>query len=110
MFGVLSTGWKVVVPLNCGVCPLLVGLGQCPVKVSWLWDGKDSCLYSAGCLGLASLEGSAMSSGVFWGIYGFGMALASLYANVQGCAPVLLRDWCGESGTEAYWLLGGAWS
>ena len=46
----------------------------------------------------------------FWGVYGFGMALASLYANVQGCAPVLLRDWCGASGTEASWLLGGAWS
>lgn len=89
---------------------MLVGLGQWLVKVSWLWGGKDPCLYSAGCLGLASLEGSAVSGGVFLRIYGFGMALASLYANVQSCAPVFLRDWCGLSGTEAYWLLGGAWS
>ena len=27
---------KVIVPLNCGVCPQWVGLDQCPMKVSWL--------------------------------------------------------------------------
>ena len=64
-----------------------------------LVNGAQSCLWD-----------SAISSSEFWGIYGFGMALASLYANVQSCAPVFLRDWCGISGTEAYWLLGGAWS
>ena len=42
-------------------------------------------------LNLVSLEGSAVSSSVFWGIYGFGMALRCLPVNVQGCAPVLWR-------------------
>ena len=42
-------------------------------------------------LNLVSLEGSAVSSSVFCGIYGFGMALRYLPINVQGCAPVLWR-------------------
>ena len=80
-----------------------MGLYQYLVEISWLWCGKDSCLYSAGCLGLASLEGSAVSSGVFWGICGFGMALGSLSINVHSYIPILLKMWCGASGTEVYW-------
>ena len=40
-------------------------------------------------LNLVSLEGSAVSSSVFWGIYGFSMTLRCLSVTVQGCAPVL---------------------
>jgi len=35
-WGSLSAGWKVVVPLNCGVCFLWVELDQWLVKVSLL--------------------------------------------------------------------------
>ena len=33
-----------------------------------------------------------MSSHEFWGVYEFGMALDSLYFNVQGCVPALLEN------------------
>ena len=56
-----------------------------------------------------SLKGSAVYSSVFWGVYGFHVALGSLSANVQGCA-VLLKDWCGAFGTGTCWLWGGALS
>lgn len=39
-----------------------------------------------------SLEGSAMSSSLFWGGWGFGMGFSSLSVNVQSCAPLLLKD------------------
>ena len=61
-------------------------------------------------LHFVSLKGSAMSNSEFWSVYGFGKALGSLSANVQGCAPVLLKGWCGTLGTRACWLLGGAWT
>ena len=35
------------------------------------------------------------------------MALSSLSANVQGCAPVLLKDCHGISCNEACWLESG---
>ena len=36
VWSLLSAGWKAVVPLNCGVYPLWLGLDQCFVKISWL--------------------------------------------------------------------------
>ena len=43
-------------------------------------------------LDLFSLECNEMSSSEFWGVYGFDMALGSLYFNAQGCVPVLLEN------------------
>lgn len=43
-------------------------------------------------LDLISLKGSALSSIEFGDIYGFGIALGSLSANVQHCVPVLLKE------------------
>ena len=47
-------------------------------------------------LDLVYLNGCAMYSSVFWGVfrnvYGLGMALGILSANVLGCAPVFLKD------------------
>ena len=68
-------------------------VGPCFVKVSWLgglvpvfwWMEPD----------YVSLKDSAISSSVF----GLSMSLVWLWsclsANGQGCAPVLLKDWCG---------------
>ena len=42
-------------------------------------------------LDLVSLKDSAMSSGVFWGVYGIGVSLHSLFANGQSCVPVFLK-------------------
>ena len=61
-------------------------------------------------LDFISLEGNAMASSVFWGVYGFSMALGSLSANMQGCDSALLKDWCGASSTGVCWVLGGTWS
>ena len=40
-----------------------------------------------------SLEGSAMSSSLFWGGWGFGMGFSSLSVNVQCCVPLLCSYW-----------------
>ena len=37
--------------------------------------------------------GQYSTSSEFWGIYGFGMALSSLFINAKSCVPVLLEDW-----------------
>ena len=42
-------------------------------------------------LDLFSLEGNAVSSSAFYGVYGFGMTLDSLSLNVQGCVPFCWR-------------------
>ena len=54
-------------------------------------------------------EGQFMSGRVFLCLL-VGMALGSLFVNVQGCVPVLLKDMCGVSCTGICWLLGGTWS
>lgn len=61
-------------------------------------------------LDLLFLESSAMSTSGFCVVWGFFVAWGSLSANVQCCAPVLLKVWCVAFGTEACWLLHGAWS
>ena len=61
-------------------------------------------------LDLVSLKSSVMSSSVFWGVYGFGMVLGSLSANVQGCVPIFLRKCHGVFHIGACWQLGWAWS
>ena len=38
VWGAFSAGWKVVVPLICGVCSLWMGLEQWLVNVSWLGE------------------------------------------------------------------------
>ena len=61
-----------------------------------LVDGTEPCLS----------EGPCFLQQCFWGVSGLGVAFGSLSANGQGYVPILLEG-CG---TEAYWLLGGAWS
>ena len=43
-------------------------------------------------LDLFSLECNEVSSNEFWGVYGLGMALGSLYFKAQGCVPALLEN------------------
>jgi len=43
-------------------------------------------------LDLFSLECNEVSSGKFWSVYVFFMALGSLSCNVQGSSPVLLEN------------------
>ena len=79
-----------MVPLYCGGSSLWVGLDKWLVKVSWL--GKLASVFSWVELDLFSLKCNEGSSSEFWGVYGFGMALGSLYFNAQGCVPVLLEN------------------
>ena len=44
-------------------------------------------------LNLFSLMCNEMSSSEFWGAYGFGMALGSLFFNAQGFVPALLENY-----------------
>ena len=50
-------------------------------------------------LDLFSLKCNEESSSEFWGVYGFGMALGSLYFNAQGCVPAFSGDF--EQGDRA---------
>jgi len=88
----LSVDWKFVVPFYCGGCSLWVGalLDEWLVKVSWL--GKVTSVFLWVELDLFSLECNEVSSGEFWGVYGFGMTLGSLYFSAHGCVPVLLEN------------------
>ena len=56
-----------------------------------------NCAYIHG-----TVKDSAMSSSVFCSVYEFGMASGSLSARVQSYAPILLKDWHGASGNEAF--------
>ena len=60
------------------------------VKVSWL--GKVTSVFLWVELDLFSLEFNELSSSDFGGVYGFVMALGSLYFNAQGCVPLLLEN------------------
>ena len=59
---------------------------------------------------LVFLVGRTASSGVFWGVCGLIMVLATLSANGLDCVPVLLVVWHGVSSTGACWSLSGAGS
>ena len=56
------------------------------MKVSWI--GGLVPVFPWMELDLVSLEGSAVPSSMFGSVCGFAMALGSLSANVQSCAPV----------------------
>ena len=84
------------------------GLDQCLVKVSWL--GRLVPVFWWIELDFVSLRGSAISPGVFGGVYGFGMSLGKLSSNVQSCAPILLRDGCVEPITGTCCPFSGVWS
>jgi len=73
----LSAGWKNIVPLICGVFPPWVGLDL--AKLSWLGGLVLVFLWLE--LYFVFLKGSAMSSSVFGGFWGFGMLLGRLSAN-----------------------------
>ena len=72
------------------------------------WVGRPVPVFWWMELDLVSLEVSAVSSSVFWGICGFSVDLGRLPVDVQSCAPVLLKDRYGASQTGPHWLLGGA--
>ena len=101
IWGLLSVGWKVVVPLNCRICPPWMGLDQRFVKVSWLrilmpmfwWLEPD----------LISLKDSAMSSSVFCR----SMGLVWLWAScLLMCRVVSLFCWRISMGHPALELAG----
>ena len=86
-FCLLSTDWKVIIPLNCWVCPPWVGFDQCLLKASLLQGLVPLFLWME--LDLVSLKGLVMSSSMFWGVYELGIALGSMPANGQECVSVL---------------------
>ena len=47
---------------------------------------------SSGWSWISSLECNEVPSSEFWGVYGFGVTLGSLYFNAQGCVPELLEN------------------
>ena len=49
---------------------------------------------------LVYLKGTAMSSSVFWSVYGFGVALGILFANVHGVVLFCRRIGIGHSALE----------
>ena len=86
----LSAGWKFIVPLNCGVCSLWVGLDRWLVKVPWLGELVSMLWWLE--LDLFSLECNEVSSSESWGVCMLGMALGSLSFNFQVFVYVLLEN------------------
>ena len=66
------------------------GLDLWLVKVSWLREIESVFWWVE--LDLFPLECKEVSSSEFWGVYGLGMALGSLYFHAQGCVPMLLEN------------------
>ena len=62
------------------------GVGRWLVKGSWL--GKLVSVFWWVELDFFSLECNEVSSSEFWGIYGLGVTLGSLYIEAQGYVPV----------------------
>ena len=85
----LSSSWRAVAPLNFRACFLWVQLDQWLVKVSCL---GELCLCSGWWNWIFSLEFNEVSSGEFWGVHRYSMALGSQSFNAQGCVPVLLEN------------------
>ena len=90
VWGGFSVCWKSVVPLYCGGSSLWVGLDKWLFKVSWF--RKLVSVFWWVELDLFSLECNEVSSSDFWGVYGFGVTLGSLYTNAQGYVPALLGN------------------
>ena len=76
VWGLLSGGWRIIIPLNFGIWFLGVELEQCLLKVFWLGE-LVSVLWRME-LDLISLESSAVSGNEFCSVFGFGMALGIL--------------------------------
>ena len=89
------------------ILPLWLELDQFLVKVSFV--GVIVPVFLCVNLDLVSLKGSAVSSSVFWGVYGLGMALGSLSTNGISFVPVWLMIWYVAFSTGS-WPLGGSWS
>lgn len=75
-----------------------MGFDKYLVNVSWLAEIVSVFWWMK--LDFTSLNGGAVSKIVFWCVCGIIMALVSLFANRQGCAPALLKDWHGASNTS----------
>ena len=56
-----------------------------------------------------SLECNGVSSNEFCNGSVLGVTLGSLCVDTQVYVPALLKNFCGMSCSEAYWLLGGGW-
>ena len=66
------------------------GVGQVACQ-GFLVRGACVCVLVGG-LDLFSLVCNEGSSSEFWGVYGFDMALGSLFFNAPGCIPALLEN------------------
>jgi len=108
IWGPLSAGWKAIVPINHGVCPLWVGLDQYLLNVFRL-EGLVSVFWWVK-LNFVSLKGKVASSGLFWDVCGFCMALDRLSTNGKDGVPILLMVWHEGSSIGACCPLDGAWS
>ena len=108
VWGLLSAGLGVIVPLNCEVCSPQVKLKKCLVKFSWL-GGLETELWWMD-LDLVFLKDSAMSSIMLWDVHGLGMALGILHTNGQICFSLLLMVWHEVSDIGAFRPLGSDWS
>ena len=79
IYGLLSAGCRVIVPLAFVVCPLIteVDLGVC---VASYWEGLVPALWWVE-LNLFPLIGRATSYGVFWGVHQLSTTLHSLFTD-----------------------------
>ena len=91
MYGLLSAGCRVVVPLAFGVCPLVgeVGLGAC---VGFLVGGTDTCTLVCGS-GPCPSCGQRDVKECVWVVFELSATLGSLSADDWGSVPILIVVW-----------------
>ena len=83
------------------------------LRLCWLGHSDGSLMWLAVMLTVGHGLACAVTQTAFmWlpPVYGFGMDLGSLSANIQCYVPVLLKDRQRASDTGACWPLGRAWS
>ena len=105
IWGPLSAGWKAIVPINHGVCLLWVGLDQYLLNIFRL-EGLVSVFWWVE-LNFVSLKSRAASSGLFWDVCGFCMALDRLSTNGKDGVPILQMVW--HEGVQHWSLLTFGW-
>ena len=82
----LSSVWKFVFPLTCGVCPQWVGLDQYLLKAS---RKGGFCVCFGEWSWMLSLWRSVSYSVVCFEMYVFGIILGTLSTNAWYCVPIL---------------------
>ena len=73
-------------------CQCFLGFIVEPAPCGWGWTRGAWVCVLVDRMDLFSLKCNEVSSTEWWGVYGCGMALSSLFFNAQGCVPAFFEN------------------